>query len=626
LKLPRFIKTGRGKLDFGDMDIVFRRFMKYVRPHWKSLMLAFGATFAVVATQVLSPWPIKIVFDLILSNDMANTAIGGWFARNASTPRAALVVVCAAVVLIALAQALSAYVRDVRLAQTGQEVVGLIRRDLFRHMQRLSPDVFEARRTGDLLMRLTGDIRMLRQMIVNSWVTAGENLLTISVIIVVMFCLNPLLAAVATCTIPLMIWSATRASKKIRHATKSQREKESFVASIAHEVFGAISVVQAFNREKIEQQRFSRQNRSSMRAGVKTTRLEAKLFRVVVLASAAGLCAVLYIGVENVLAGTMTRGDLLVFVAYVRMIHKPLRKLSKLASQTAKATACGKRVAEILNIPPAIQDAPDAIVAQGVQGRIDMDHISFVYPDGTDALCDVSIHVAPSKRVAVVGRSGAGKSTLMKLLLRFYDVTEGAIRIDGTDIRKLTIASLRDQIAVAQQETILFGLTIAENIALGCEEIDEDAVINAAKTVGAHRFIKELPEGYETRLSERGTTLSGGQRQRLAIARALLRPSPILVLDEPATGLDAQSADRAESTVMLNGSTRTTLVICHDLSSMERFDEIVMMEKGRVSGIGRHSELLETCEPYAAMYGAWQARSQRSQEAGIAHQTQRTAC
>ncbi len=628
MKLPRVLKTNRGKLDLGEMAIVRRRFIKYVKPHWKALLISFLATIGAVAANIAAPWPIKLVFDLVLGDAMASSTIGLWFARLVDTKTGALAIICGLILVIAIAEACFAYFRDVLLAKTGQDVVGRIRQDLFRHMQKLSPDVFESRRTGDLLMRLTGDIRMLRQMMVNAWITAGENVLTIVTIAAVMFWLNPLLAAVALCAIPLIGWSTARISKRIRHVTKSQREKESFIASIAHEVLGAMMVVQAFNREKVEAQRFARQNRSSIRAGVRATRLEAKLFRIVSLSTATGLCAVLFLGVRSVLDGAMTPGDLLLFVAYVRAVNKPLRKLSKLASQTAKATTCGMRIVEILRIPPAIKDAPDAVATGELRGDIELANVSFAYPDGTPALSEVSVRIGAGERVAVVGRSGAGKSTLMKLLLRFYDADEGSVRFDGKDIRGYMVASLRDQIAIVQQDTVLFGLTISENIALGCDGADKEEIRAAAKAVGAHSFIRSLPEKYETRLSEKGTTLSGGQRQRIALARALLRRSPILLLDEPITGLDAASAERAESSWMVEETARTTVVICHDLSAMERFDRVFVLDRGRLIDTGTHELLVERCAVYGELHEAWRARSVRSElmeDADDAHESRRLA-
>ena len=627
MRWPVAIKTRRGKLDLAALNVVRRRFARYARPHWKVLIVASVATLGAVGMGLAAPWPIKFIFDIVLSDAMATTMTGRWFAAHAPTPAKALVAICASILVIALLESVFAYLRDVLLAQTGQKVVGKLRHDLFAHMQRLSPDVFESRRTGDLLMRLTGDIQMLRQMIVNAWVTAAENMLRIVATLAVMFWLNPLLAAIASLMLPVSIWWMLKLSARIRHAAKSQREKESFVLSIAHEVIGAMMLVQAFNREKTERKRFARQNRSSIRAGVKMTRLEAKLFGIVSISSAAALCAVLFVGVRSVLAGGMTAGDLLVFVAYMRSISKPVRKLSKLASQTAKATICGMRIAEILSIPPTIADRSDAVVADRFAGGIDFDNVEFVYPNGTPALNVLSLRIEPGQRVAIVGESGAGKSTLLKLLLRFYDPTAGTVRIDGTDIRTVTVASLRDQIAIVQQETVLFGLTIAENISLGFEEVEMAAVRRVAKAVDAHAFIEELPEGYETVLSERGTTLSGGQRQRIALARALLRNTPILVLDEPATGLDPVTAGVAARSWMNGDDSRTILVICHQLDAMARFDKIAVLSRGQVVDEGTHSSLLERCDVYAELYRAHQMQGygQRPRDLNHADGRQRLA-
>jgi len=619
MKWPRVMNTRRGRLDFGELDAVARRFIRYVRPHRWALVAAGFATLGAVAAQIAAPWPIKLIFDLVLSDAMASSWVGSCFATYAPSPQAALAVICGLVLLFAVADAAFVYLRDVLLARTGQEVVGKLRHDLFRHLSRLGPDVLKKRRTGDLIMRLTGDIQMLRQMLVNSGIRAGETILSALATIAIMFCLDWKLAAVSTATLPVMIVFGTRVSKRIRHATKSQRERESEVATIAHEVIGAMMVVQAFNRERIELQRFARQNRGSIRAGLRTTKLESQLYRTVSLSAAVGLCAVLYLGVRAVLSGAMTAGDLLLFAAYYKYLLKPLLKMTRLASVTAKATACGLRIAEIFDIPPDVTDTPHALAAHDIQGRIELRDVSFVYPDGSPALRHVSCSIEPHERVAIVGRSGVGKSTLIKLLLRFYDPTSGQILLDGTDIREFTLESLRDQIAIAHQDTVLFGLTIEENIAFAAGDVDRAAVRRVARKVGADAFIKALPDGYDTRLGERGDTLSGGQRQRLALARAILRPTPVLILDEPVTGLDATSARVAEQTWLNGDRGRTTVVVCHDLAHAEQFDRLIVLDEGRIVDSGRHDELRERCEIYAKLYEAWQERRKWSEleECGV---------
>lgn len=598
------IKTRRGKLDLVQMQRVRRRFRKYVHEHrWAMLGALLGALGA-TAAQVASPWPIKIIFDYILSDQMASSGLGGILSYLAPTTTMALAGVCGAILLIAVLDAVCCYLRDVLLALTGQRIIGKIRQDLFAHLQKLPPAVFEKRRTGDLLTRLTGDILMLRQMLVGAVVTAGEGILMVLAMVVAMFWLNPLLAALGIATVPLSLWATWRISRQIRKATHRQREKESIVASLAHDVLGAMAVIQAFNREPTEQERFARQNRASVRAGVKTTRLESKLYRTVSLASAVATCAILYFGVRAVLGGTMTAGDLLVFVAYLRGLNKPMRKLAKVASQMAKATSCGERVAELFALEPAVRNRRKAVALPPVRGAIAFEDLSFAYDPRVNALSAVNLSINPGERIAVVGHTGAGKSTLIKLLLRFHDPQEGRVTIDGFNLRDVTTESLRQQIGWVHQDTVLFGMTVAENIALGREDADLEMIRKTARQVRADAFIDALPDGYETVLGQSGLTLSGGQRQRLALARALLRQPRILALDEPATGLDEATRRVVEQAWMSPQNTATTIVICHRLQDMERFDRIAVLAQGRVIDCGSHRELVTSNSAYLDLFAA----------------------
>ncbi len=598
------VKTRRGKLDIAKMLAVWKVFAKYVKPHTKALVLALAGALGAVAMQVASPWPIKVVFDYILSTDIKT----GWLAKvvdfMTATPVGILGCVCISLLLIAVLDALFSHVRDVSLAQTGQRVVGSIRRDLFAHLQTMPPSVLEKRRTGDLLMRLTGDIQMLRQMMVNAMITICQSFLTIAAMVCAMFWLNPGLAIIGVTTVPVTLFAAWRISKKIRKATKSQREKESAVVSIAHDVIGALPTVQAFNREEAEQKRFSRQNRSSVRAGVKTTKLQSKLFRVVAIASAAATCGVLYVGVGSVLKGGMTAGDLLVFIAYLRGLNKPIRRAAKVAGQVAKASACGQRVAELFAMKAAVADKSDAQDITDGAGALAIREVCFSYDADSQVLTNVSIAIRAGERVAIVGRSGAGKSTLAKLLLRFYDPDAGTVEFDGQDIRELKLASLRREIGWVHQETVLFGMTIAENIALGSPDADRKAIRSIARKVGADSFIKAKPDGYATLLGQGGQTLSGGQRQLVSLARAMLCDPSILLLDEPAAGLDAVSRQRVEDAWLSPANEATTIVICHRLRDMQRFDRVIVLRDGLVVQDGPHKDLVSQDGEYASLWHA----------------------
>lgn len=596
------IKTGRGKLKLDETQAVWSRFARYTRPYKGKLALALLAAMGVIAMAIAGPWPIKVIFDHILSDKMGDSWIAAALSHVASGPNAVLAWVCGAILLFATLDAMFCYFRDVLLANVGQNVVGKIRRDLFGHLQTLPPSAFEHRHTGKMLMRLTGDIQMLRQMLVNALINAGQSLLTITALLIAMFWLNWSLALLAVAALPITIGASFRISRQIRTATNKQREKESEIASIAHDVLGAMAIVQAFNRERVEYDRFKRENRSSIRAGLKTTRLQSKLYRIVSLASAAALCAILYFGVRAVLAGTMTAGDLLVFVSYLRGVSKPMRHVAKLAAQVAKATACGQRVAELFAIEPAIRERPDAVDLGEIRGDIAFQDVSFAYEPDRDVLSNASLTIAPGERVAIVGHTGAGKSTLIKLLLRFLDPREGCVRIDGRDLRDVTTESLRRSIGWVHQDTILFGMSIADNIALGRVDADKAMIRDVARRVRAHEFIKTLPKGYGTVLGQGGATLSGGQRQRLALARALLREPRILLLDEPATGLDELTRATVEQAWMSESNTATTVVICHLLRDMDRFDRVILLSNGRVRAAAKHADLLRNTPEYAAMY------------------------
>jgi len=615
------IKTKRGKLEVHRVWTVWARFATYVRPHRWKLLGALMGTLGAVAMQVLTPWPIKVIFDYILSDKMGESWIARSLDQLTSSPIAALGWVCGAILLFAVLDAVFSHMRDVLLAQTGQRVVGKIRQDLFAHLQALPPSAFDRRQTGDLLMRLTGDIQMLRQMLVNAIINAGQSMLVIVAMIAAMFWLNPILAGLGLATLPIALYATWRTSRQIRKATDKQRENESFVATLAHDVLGAIAIVQAFNREEIEHKRFSRNNRSAIRAGVRTTRLESKLYRIISIASAVGMCVILYAGVRSVLSGRMTAGDLLVFVAYLRGMQKPMRNLAKLASQVAKATSCGQRVAELFAIQPSVCDLPRARRLESVRGDIALEGVSFKYEEGPWALSDVSLRIRAGECVAVVGHTGAGKTTLAKLLLRFHDPQSGMVRVDGADLRDVTLESLRQQIGWVHQDTMLFGMSIRDNIALGRPDASDEDVRDVACSTLASEFIEALPDGYDTLLGQDGATLSGGQRQRLALARALLRRAPILILDEPVTGLDAKTRNLVEEAWMAPADHATTLVICHRLQDMARFDRIVVLSQGAISEVGTHQELLSAGSGYAGLYAAG-----RDDHPGSRDRTERAAC
>ena len=511
-----------------------------------------------------------------------------------ATPEAKMLLLCAcaAVVLIAGLIGIADYFGETLMASTAQRIGNQLRRRVFKHLQTLSLRFHEQSRTGDLLLRLTGDVSMVRDMLVESLFDLLTAALMVVGLLIVMFRLTPTLTLVGLATIPCVLAVSMAVSIKLRAAVRKAREKEGDLISVAGEVLAGMALVQAFTREEEEKERFSRLGRSSLRAGLKMAKLEGQLARTVQFITAVGTCGILYLGVGEVQAGRLTPGTLVVFMAYFNNLLKPIRQMSKIAGKMAKSSSCAERIREVLETQPDIRDLPGASAAPAFDGRVTFEDVSFGYGKNSAALQHIQLDILPGQRVAIVGPTGAGKSTLMKLLLRFYDVHRGAVKIDGKDIRGFTLESLRQQISIVQQETVLFGTTIAENIAMGRAGATVADVRAAAAALDIDSWIRSLPHGYETRVGERGTTLSGGQRQLIALARAMLRDGRILIFDEPTTGLDGMTEARIRAALRRAMQGRTTLIISHGLRPLADVDRIVVLRAGRIVQEGTPEQLL----------------------------------
>ena len=374
------------------------------------------------------------------------------------------------------------------------------------------------------------------------------------------------------------------------------------IATRISEVMATVPLVQAFGRERHEQERFEAESTEYLEESIRNARIEAVATRSVVVIGALGTAAVVLVGSLQVLAGRMTPGDLLLFTSYVQSMYKPVRNLARLSNKYSKATVGAERISEILEVEPEIQDAPDAVEASELAGEVVFEDVSFDYGDDEGVLKDVSFAVHPGQRVALVGASGAGKSTLVSLILRLYQPQEGSIHIDGVNIRDYKLKSLRRQIGIVLQDSVLFGATIRENIAYGRLDATDDEIEAAARAANAHDFIVRLEDGYDTVLGERGDTLSGGQRQRIAIARAVIRDARVLILDEPMTGLDVESEARIQEALDRLMVGRTSFLITHDLHAVANADLVLLLEGGRVVEQGRHDELLERSARYRRLH------------------------
>jgi subfamily B ATP-binding cassette protein MsbA len=571
-------------------------------PHWPMLSLAFIAVVGESLTDLLEPWPLKIVFDYVFGSKR----MPGWLAGVVSwigTDKASILnFAVLAVIVIAIFGALSSYVEKYLTSSVGQWVMHDLRRVLYSHIQKLSLSYHDQKRTGDLISRVTSDIDAVQNMISNVLLGILVNILTLLGMVAVMFYLNWAFTLIALMVAPGLFLVVYYFTRRIKKASRAMRKQEGEVVSVLEEVLSSIRVVKAFAREDYEQKRFEEESRESVKAALQARNVKAKLPPIVEIIVACGTCLVLWYGARLVLSGGLTPGDLLVFLLYLGKMYKPMRELSKMTDTISKASVGWERIREVLENEMQVRDMPGAKQAPPFKGKIEFDHVSFSYSEAQRILKDVSLKIEPGQLAALVGPTGAGKTTIVSLLPRFYDSTSGEIRIDGQDVRKFKQKSLREQISFVLQDSLLFRAPVWQNIAYGKPEATREEIIQAAKLANADEFITKMPEGYDTMIGERGVTLSGGQRQRITIARAVIRNSPILILDEPSAGLDAESEKLVFDALGKLMEGRTSIVIAHRLATVLRADVIFVIEGGQVVEQGTHQELLENGGLYSRLY------------------------
>jgi len=566
-----------------------------------SLAWAGSCTLGLTLTELARPWPLKVIFDNILLGKPLPRSMAFLNGLLLMGKTASVVAVSSLIVVIALLRGLFAYSQVHVTARLGNQMVYTLRRELFGHLQRLSLSFHNRARAGELLTKIASDTNALKDIFAESIVTVFSQLLTLAAMVVMLFLLDWRLTLVVLATVPLLGANLVALYRKARGIARQQRKKEETIAGRISEVMSSVPLVQAFGRERYEEERFGAESAAYLEESIRSDRIEAAAARAVEVISAAGTWVVVLFGSLAVLRGDLTIGVILVFVSYLNGMYRPIRNLAKLSTQLSKATVSAGRIAEILDREPEIQDAPDAIEAGGLRGEVVFDRVSFGYEEA-ETLRDVSFRVGAGERVAVVGASGAGKSTLVSLILRLYEPAEGSIAIDGIDIRRFTRESLRREIGLVLQGSILFGTSVKENIAYGKLDATMEEIVAAAKAANAHEFIEELSEGYDTILGERGSTLSGGQRQRLAIARALVRRASILLLDEPMTGLDVEAETKLKEALDRLMSGKTCILITHDLRAAAEADRVLLLEEGRAVDVGTHEELLARNSLYRHLF------------------------
>ncbi|HEV7831511.1 MAG TPA: ABC transporter ATP-binding protein [Pseudonocardiaceae bacterium] len=567
---------------------VFRRFWPDARPFWRwlwvSLVLIIVSPFVDTAAILL----FKVLVDKVL------------------TPRdfSAFLPVAGAFIGITLLVGALGFLGAYLGAWIGENFLHRMRTRVFAHLHTLSVSFFDRRRLGDILSRLTGDVAAIEAVVLSGVIGLISNVLKIFVFAGVLFFLDWRLALASLIAVPVFWLAARSFARRIKIASREVRRRAGSISVVAEESLGNATLIQAYGREGVEVDRFAAQSMGSVNAELAATRLGAMFSPLVDLVQVLGVLTILGVGIWELTAGRITLGGLLAFLVFLSQLYGPVQGLGALSTSLFAATAAAERIIELLDEQPTVTTPAHPVPLNRARGRLQLEKVSFAYPDtgGTEVLKQVAFTAEPGQTTAIVGASGAGKTTLLKLLLRFYDPTTGRITLDGHDLRELDPNALRANIAIVLQETLLLDGTIAENILAGRPEATEAQLITAAKAADAHEFIAALPEGYATRVGQRGRLLSGGQRQRIAIARAMIRDAPILLLDEPTTSLDADATQRILTPLRRLITGRTTIIISHNLLTVTDADQIIYIEHGRITETGTHDELLTNNHQYAHLY------------------------
>ena len=566
----------------------FLPLLHYLRPHRARLLLA--AIALVVAAGAF----------LVVGQGLRHAIDAGFGARDADALDRALVLLLVVVGVMSAAT----FARYYLVSWIGERVVANLRRDLFEHLLRLSPAFFEESRTGDVISRLTADTALLEQVAGSSVSMALRNLIMGIGALVMLMLTSAKLTLLVLLGVPLVIVPVALFGRRVRRLSRASQDRVADLGAHVDESLHEIRTLQAYGHEAADRDRFGAYIEASFRTALRRIRQRAALIAAVVLLVFGGVAVILWIGGHDVLAGHMSAGDLSAFVFYSALVAGSAGALSEVIGDLQRGAGAAERVLELLATPPQIVSPPDPLpLPQPARGEIEFEAVRFAYPSRLQqpALDGFSLRVAPGERVALVGPSGAGKSTLFALLLRFYDLQAGAIRLDGIDIRRADLAAVRSRIALVPQEPALFSGSVRDNVRYARPQASDAQVERACEAAHAAEFIARLPHGLDSELGERGVRLSGGQRQRLAIARAILAQRPILLLDEATSALDAESERMVQAALETLMRDRTTLIIAHRLATVKSADRIAVLDRGRLAAVGTHDQLLASDPLYGRL-------------------------
>jgi ATP-binding cassette subfamily B protein len=582
---------------------IYRRVLRYYQPFWGQTILGLFLSLVGIGVNLLKPWPFKIIVDECLPHLIPGTA-GVGFSAGARYDKGLIPLLCLALVVIQFLWGIINWITNYLFVKIGLQALLKLRTDLYSHLQRLSLKFHDARRSADSSFRVAYDSQSIQTIYNKGFTNIFASVITLIGTFAVMVRIDWVLTLLSLTIVPLIVAAIYFFAGRIRRESTSIQEQESAVLAQAQEGLSSIRMVHAFGREDFEVRQFHQQAQQSLQANLRLTLTNVNSALVISTLMVIGTAVMYYVGTLHVLAGTLSLGSLLVFSAYLLMLYQPLESLTYTAWAMEGATAGAKRCFEILDREDDVRDSPNAITISSAKGAIDFHSVNFGYAEARLVLRDINLQIEPNQIVGLAGGTGAGKSTLLSLVPRFYDPTAGSVLLDRRDVHEITKRSLRAQIAIVLQDTLLFSTTVRENIAYGRPDATEEEIIEAARRAQADEFIRQMPQRYDSLVGERGGHLSVGQRQRIGIARAFLKNAPILLLDEPTSALDPATEAAIMETIKELMRGRTTLIATHRLATIHNLDQIIVLDHGRIIEQGPGPELLTRGGIYAKLYAS----------------------